>query len=114
MHHVSCIMHHASCIMHHVSCIMHHASCIMELLTLRMIKVTKDDGPFKLMMTTLITHDGDQGDMHEDEDVGSDDYVDSDALMMITIASIMMMTPMVMVIMMMMSMTMKMLHMCWP
>ncbi len=46
--------------------------------------------------------------MHED--VGGDDYVDSDALMMITIASIIMMTLMVMVIMMTMSMTMKILY----
>ncbi len=38
-------------------------------------------------MKTLITHDCDQDDMHDD--VGGDDYVDSDALMMITIVPIM-------------------------
>ncbi len=66
--------------------------------------MTKDDGPVELSMMTLITHGCDQDDIHED--VGGDDYVDSDALMMITIASIMMMTLMViMVIMIMMSMT---------
>ncbi len=43
--------------------------------------MTKDDGPFELSMTTLITHGCDQDDMHED--VGGDDYVDSNALMMI-------------------------------
>jgi hypothetical protein len=47
----------------------------MELLTLSMIKVTKDDGPFELSMATLITHGCDQDDMLED--VGIDDYVDT-------------------------------------
>ncbi len=47
----------------------------MKLLTLSMIKVTKDDGPFELSMATLITHGCDQDDMLED--VGIDDYVDT-------------------------------------